>query len=475
MNTLSLPTGTIHLVGIGGIGMSGIAEILHNLGYRVQGSDLSENANVRRLRTLGVTIAVGHAGENLEGVELVVLSSAVKETNPEVAAARERHIPIMRRAEMLAELMHLKPAIAVGGSHGKTTTTSLIATLLDSAGMDPTVINGGIINAYGTNAHLGEGEWMVVEADESDGTFIKVPATIAIVTNIDQEHLDFYGSFAELKNAFLQFVENVPFYGLAVLCIDDPEVAAMLPRISDRRLVTCGLSPEAEIRGVNIRVTPEGTRFDALRTGRHNSDKAFKDLRLPMPGIHNVKNALAMVAIANEMQIDEATLRKALAGFRGVRRRFTHVGRVGGVTIIDDYGHHPVEIAAVLSGARAIAPGKVVAVFQPHRYSRVQNLFEDFCSAFADADTVIVSDIYAAGETPVKGIDREAIIQGLHAHGQANALALETPENLPALIRDMTATGDYVVCLGAGDVTAWAQALPEALAELSGMPLEVDA
>jgi len=472
MNAIALPTGPIHFVGIGGIGMSGIAEILHNLGYRVQGSDLNENANVLRLRKLGIAVAIGHGDQNLEGVEVIVLSSAVKESNPEVVAARKRHIPIVRRAEMLAELMHLKSAIAVGGSHGKTTTTSLIAALLEAADMDPTVINGGIINAYGTNAHLGEGEWMVVEADESDGTFIKLPATIAVVTNIDREHLDFYGSFAELKNAFVQFIENIPFYGFAVLCIDDPEVAAMLPRISDRRLVTYGVSPKAEINGINVRITPTATYFDARIKGRGNDpDTVIEGLQLPMPGLHNVKNALAMIAIAQEMQIAEPVLRKALAEFSGVRRRFTNLGCVNGVTIIDDYGHHPVEIAAALSGARAIAPGKVIAVFQPHRYSRVQNLFEDFCAAFADADTVIVSDIYGAGETPINGIDRDAILKGLRAQGHAHALPLEGPESLAKCIYDIAKDGDYVICLGAGDITAWAQALPGALAGIEGKPL----
>ena len=465
MNTLTLPTGPIHFVGIGGIGMSGIAEILHNLGYRVQGSDLNENANVLRLRKLGITVAIGHGEQNLEGVEVVVLSSAVKESNPEVVAAKKRHVPIVRRAEMLAELMHLKSAIAVGGSHGKTTTTSLIAALLEAADMDPTVINGGIINAYGTNAHLGEGEWMVVEADESDGTFIKLPATIAVVTNIDREHLDFYGSFAELKNAFVQFIENIPFYGFAVLCIDDPDVAAMLPRISNRRLVTYGVSPKAEINGIHVRITPEATCFDVRIKGRDNDpDTVIKDLRLPMPGLHNVKNALAMIAIAQEMQIAEPVLRKALAEFGGVRRRFTNLGCVNGVTIIDDYGHHPVEIAAALSGARAIAPGKVIAVFQPHRYSRVQSLFEDFCAAFADADAVIVSDVYGAGETPIDGMDRDAILKGLRAQGHAHALPLEGPDSLAKCIDDLAEDGDYVICLGAGDITAWAQALPDALA-----------
>jgi len=454
--------------------MSGIAEILHNLGYRVQGSDLSENANVLRLRELGIPIAIGHGIDNLQDAEVIVVSSAVKADNVEVAAARAKHLPVVQRAEMLGELMHLKVAIAVGGTHGKTTTTSLIAALLDGAYMDPTVVNGGIINAYGTNARLGEGEWIVVEADESDGTFVKLPATVAVVTNIDREHLDFYGSFEKLRNAFVRFVENIPFYGFAVLCIDDPEVKAMIPNVSDRRLVTCGLSPQADIRGTNIRLTPEATYFDVTLTDRgRGKETTFEGLRLPMPGVHNVKNALAMVAIANELQIEEATLRAALTEFGGVKRRFTHTGTVGGVSVIDDYGHHPVEIAAVLASARAITSGRVIAVFQPHRYSRVNCLFEDFCTAFNDADTVIVSDIYAAGESPLKGVHRDAIIEGLCAHGHHNVLALEEPKALGPLVHNIVKKGDYVVCLGAGDVTIWAQSLPVELAKLSGKPLEV--
>ncbi|MEW5704699.1 MAG: UDP-N-acetylmuramate--L-alanine ligase [Pseudomonadota bacterium] len=472
---LPLSLGRIHFVGIGGIGMSGIAEILHNLGYGVQGSDVSENANVLRLRRLGVPIAIGHAPENLQDAEVVVVSSAVKAPNPEVAAARARHLPIVRRAEMLGELMRLKWSIAVGGSHGKTTTTSLIAALLDGAGMDPTVINGGIINAYGTNARLGGGDWIVVEADESDGTFVKLPATIAVITNIDREHLDFYGSFAELRNAFVRFVENIPFYGFAILCIDDPEVQAIVPRIPDRRIVTCGLSPQADVRGTQVEITPEGARFDVVFTDRTSGEETtFAGLRLPMPGIHNVKNALAMVALANEMRIEEAALRKALAGFSGVKRRFTRIGTVGGVTVIDDYGHHPAEIAAVLSGARTVTPGRVIAVFQPHRYSRVQNLFDAFCTAFNDADVVLVSDIYAAGEAPVAGINREAIVEGLRAHGHRQVLPLEEPEALAKRVHEIAEEGDCVVCLGAGDVTAWAQALPDQLAKLFGKLPEVE-
>ena len=474
MRTRSLSLGRIHFVGIGGIGMSGIAEILHNLGYRVQGSDLSENTNVLRLRELGIPIAIGHGPENLQDAEVVVVSSAVKADNAEVTAARAKHLPVVQRAEMLGELMHLKLAIAVGGTHGKTTTTSLIAALLDGAHMDPTVINGGIINAYGTNARLGEGEWIVVEADESDGTFAKLPATIAVVTNIDHEHLDFYGSFENLRNAFVRFIENIPFYGFAVLCIDDAEVQAMIQSVSDRRLVTCGLSPQADIRGTNVRITPEATYFDVALANRGRAEETtLKGLQLPMPGVHNVKNALAMVAIANELQIEEATLRGALAQFGGVKRRFTRTGTVGGIAVIDDYGHHPAEITAVLASARAIASGCVIAVFQPHRYSRVHHLFEDFCTAFNDADTVIVSDIYAAGESPIKGVHRDAIIEGLSAHGHHNVLALEEPRALGSLVHGIARQGDYVVCLGAGDVTIWAQTLPIKLAKLSGKPLEV--
>ncbi|NIA68626.1 UDP-N-acetylmuramate--L-alanine ligase [Pelagibius litoralis] len=467
MRGLPLNLGTIHFVGIGGIGMSGIAEVLANLGYQVQGSDMSDNANVQRLRKMGVEIFVGHRAENLGDAQVVVISSAIKAGNPEVDAARQRFIPIVRRAEMLGELMRLKWSIAVGGTHGKTTTTSMVATLLDGAGLDPTVINGGIINAYGTNARLGDGDWMVVEADESDGSFVKLPATIAVVTNIDPEHMDFYGSEEALHQAFEVFVENIPFYGFAVLCIDHPSVQALIGRIEDRRIITYGVSPQADYRAENIRVESGGLTYDIVVTERSgDTTSRIEAMHLPMLGQHNAMNALAAVAVAREMGLEETSIRQALSGFGGVKRRFTRTGEAGGVTVIDDYGHHPVEITAVLGAARQAAEGKVIAVVQPHRYTRLRDLFEQFCSCFNDADTVIVADVYAAGEQPIPGADRDGLVEGLRARGHRQPLALESAEALPAMIHELATPGDLVVCLGAGNITAWANALPEALQAL---------
>ncbi|MEQ8354888.1 MAG: UDP-N-acetylmuramate--L-alanine ligase [Kiloniellaceae bacterium] len=467
MRGLPLDLGMIHFVGIGGIGMSGIAEVLANLGYQVQGSDLSDNANVQRLRKMGIAVAVGHEAVNLGEAKVVVVSSAIKAGNPEVDAARQRFIPIVRRAEMLGELMRLKWSIAVGGTHGKTTTTSMVATLLDGAGLDPTVINGGIINAYGTNARLGGGDWMVVEADESDGSFTKLPATIAVVTNIDPEHMDFYGSEDALHRAFEVFVENIPFYGFAVLCIDHPAVQNLIGRIEDRRIVTYGVSPQADYRAENLTVADGGLVFDVEVTDRGGEIEAqLAGLRLPMLGHHNAMNALAAVAVAREMGLDEDKIRKALAGFGGVKRRFTRTGEAGGITVIDDYGHHPVEISAVLAAARQAAEGKVIAVMQPHRYTRLHDLFEQFCTCFNDADTVVVADVYAAGEQPVEGADRDSLVEGLRARGHRQALPLQSAEALPGVIQDLAEPGDLVVCLGAGNITAWANALPAELQKL---------
>ncbi len=467
MMGLPLTIGTIHFVGIGGIGMSGIAEILHNLGYSVQGSDMADNANVKRLRKLGIRVSIGHSEEHVGDATVVVVSSAVHSDNPEVLAARKRLVPVVRRAEMLAELMRLKWSIAVGGTHGKTTTTSLIATLLETAGMDPTVINGGIINALGSNAKLGEGEWLVAEADESDGTFLKLPATIAVVTNIDPEHLNHYGTFDALRNAFAAFVENIPFYGFAALCIDHPEVQAMIPRVSDRRIVTYGFSPQADVRGVNVETTRMESRFDVVVTDRKAGESWRIDgLKLPMVGAHNIQNALAVVAIAIEMGIEEDMLRAGLAGFDGVKRRFTKAGEVDGIVIIDDYGHHPVEIGAVLSAARTASEGKVIAVVQPHRYSRLKDLFEGFCTCFNDADAVLVADVYAAGESPIEGATRDALIEGLRAHGHRLVMPINDPDDIPEIVHDLTRPGDYVVFLGAGNITTWANALPESLTRL---------
>ncbi len=467
MRALPLSIGTIHFVGIGGIGMSGIAEVLHNLGYSVQGSDIGENASVKRLRDLGVAVAVGHAEKNLGKAQVVVFSSAIKSTNPEVEAARKRLIPVVRRAEMLGELMRLKWSIAVGGTHGKTTVTSMIAALLDRAGMDPTVINGGIINAWGSNARLGEGEWMVAEADESDGTFVKLPSTIVVVTNIDPEHLDHYGSFDALRDAFVAFVENIPFYGFAVLCIDHVEVQAMVPRVSDRKIVTYGFSPQADVRGVNLETHADGVGFDVVITD-HKSEKnrILEGLRLTMLGNHNVLNALAAVAIASEMGIADEVLRGTLAEFEGVKRRFTMTGDVDGISVIDDYGHHPVEIAAVLRTVRQAAKGRVIAIVQPHRYSRLKDLFEEFCSCFNDADVVLVAEIYAAGEESIAGIDQDALVAGMRAHGHRMVMPLREPKELAGIVNDLARRGDMVVCLGAGDITHWANALPEELTRL---------
>ncbi len=470
MRELPLNIGTIHFTGIGGIGMSGIAEVLHTLGYKVQGSDIGEGANVLRLRELGISVAIGHCAENLGDAQVVVVSSAVDPDNPEVTAARDRLVPVVRRAEMLGELMRLKWSIAVGGTHGKTTTTSLIAAMLDGAGLDPTVINGGIINAWGSNARLGSGDWLVAEADESDGTFLKLPAAVAVVTNIDPEHMEHYGSFEHLRAAFDSFVENIPFYGFAALCVDHPEVQAMIPRVSDRRVVTYGFSPQADVRAIDLASGPDGCRFKVVVADRKaGAARTIDGFHLPMIGEHNVQNSLAAIAIAVEMHVSDDDMRKALAGFEGVRRRFTKTGEVDGVTVIDDYGHHPVEIAAVLKAARAATPGRVIAVVQPHRYSRLRDLFEDFCTCFNDADSVIVADVHAAGETPIEGIHRDALVEGLRHHGHRAAIALEGPETLAATVDGLVEAGDMVVCLGAGTITAWANALPNQLAALRGV------
>jgi UDP-N-acetylmuramate--alanine ligase len=465
MKTLPLPIGTIHFVGIGGIGMSGIAEVLHNLKYKVQGSDAADSANVKRLRDLGIPVAVGHAAENVGNAAVVVYSSAVKPDNPELATARARLIPVIRRAEMLGEIMRLKWAVAIGGTHGKTTTTSLIASVLESAQFDPTVINGGIINAYGTNAHLGEGEWIVVEADESDGTFVKLPATIAVVTNIDPEHLDHYGTFDNVRAAFVSFVQNVPFYGFAILCIDHPEVQAMISRVSERRIITYGMSPQADVRGVNIRLSAAGSQFDVEIADRATgARRRIQDVRLSMVGRHNAQNALAAIGIAQELGIADDVVRRALATFKGVKRRFTVTGVVDDITVIDDYGHHPVEIAAVLAAARRSARGRVIAVVQPHRFSRLHSLFAQFCTCFNDADTVVVAEVYPAGETPIPGVDRDALVDGLRARGHRDVIALAGPQALAGIVADLAKPGDFVVCVGAGSITAWANALPAELA-----------
>ncbi|NRG17840.1 UDP-N-acetylmuramate--L-alanine ligase [Rhizobiales bacterium] len=459
--------GPVHFVGIGGIGMSGIAEVLHTLGYPVQGSDLSENANVSRLRERGIKVSIGHSAENLGEARVVVVSSAVKSDNPELLAARERFLPVVRRAEMLAELMRFKQAIAIGGTHGKTTTTSMIAALLDGGGLDPTVINGGIINAYGTNARMGEGDWMVVEADESDGTFVKLPADIAVVTNIDPEHLDHYGDFEKLRGAFKQFVENVPFYGFAVMCLDHPEVQALVGRVVDRQIVTYGQNRQADVRFFDVR-SERGNAIFSLEIRDRVTGKAetIESLMLPMPGLHNVSNATAAAAVAWKLGLTPDAIRRGLAGFGGVKRRFTNTGRVGGIDIFDDYAHHPVEIRAVLSAARGAAEGKIIAVVQPHRYTRLKSLFDEFCSCFNDADHVIVAPVYAAGEAPIDGADSAALAEGLRSRGHRNVHLIGNQRDLAPKVAELAAAGDYVVCLGAGSISTWAQALPRELESL---------
>jgi UDP-N-acetylmuramate--alanine ligase len=466
---MKLPSqiGPIHFVGIGGIGMSGIAEVLCNLGYTVQGSDASESANVTRLRDKGVSVHVGHRAENLGAAEVLVVSTAIKRDNPELMAARARRIPVVRRAEMLAELMRLKSCVAIAGTHGKTTTTSMVATLLDAGNLDPTVINGGIINAYGTNARLGAGEWMVVEADESDGTFLKLPADVAVVTNVDPEHLDHFKTFEAVQEAFRNFVESVPFYGFAVMCTDHPVVQSLVGRIEDRRIVTYGVNQQADVRIANLIAENGGSRFDVVfRDRASGAVHEIADLVLPMPGRHNASNATAAIAVARELGISDDVIRKALAGFGGVKRRFTKTGEWRGVTIIDDYGHHPVEIAAVLKAARESTQGKVIAVVQPHRYTRLQSLFEEFCTCFNDADTVVVAEVYAAGEAPIPGIDRDSFVQGLRAHGHREVIPLQNSTALAGVVQAIAKPGDYVVCLGAGNITQWAYALPGELQAL---------
>ncbi|TDR94606.1 UDP-N-acetylmuramate--L-alanine ligase [Enterovirga rhinocerotis] len=458
--------GPIHFIGIGGIGMSGIAEVMHNLGYTVQGSDASDNYNVRRLAEKGIKTFVGHEAAHVEGADVVVVSTAIRRDNPELKAARERRLPVVRRAEMLAELMRFKSCVSIAGTHGKTTTTSLVSTLLDAGGLDPTVINGGIINAYGTNARKGTGDWMVVEADESDGTFLKLPSDVAIITNIDPEHLDHFKTFDAIKDAFRSFVENLPFYGFAVMCIDHPVVQDLVGKIEDRRVITYGENPQADVRLIDVDQKGGRLRFRVLiRDKRPGFRLELDNLEMPMPGKHNALNATAAIAVAHELGISPDDIRKGIAGFGGVKRRFTRTGEWNGVAVFDDYGHHPVEIKAVLTAARASTEGQVIAVVQPHRYSRLKSLFEDFCACFNDADSVIVAPVYAAGESPIEGADHEALAAGIRARGHRSVAALDRPEDLAAMIRDRARPGDYVICLGAGNITQWAYALPGQLAE----------
>ncbi len=467
MRGVATDIGTIHFVGIGGIGMSGIAEVMHNLGYKVQGSDVAEGYVIAGLRGKGIAVHIGHSADNLGDAAVIVTSTAIKRNNPEVEAAYERRIPVVRRAEMLAELMRLKSTVAVAGTHGKTTTTSMIAALLDAGGVDPTVINGGIINSYGSNARLGASDWMVVEADESDGSFLRLDGTIAVVTNIDPEHLDHYGSFDNAKDAYVEFVENVPFYGAALLCLDHPEVQGIIPRVRDRRVVTYGFSAQADVRGVNVTPIPGGNRFEAIVRSRDGSQRSIEGIEMPMPGRHNVQNALAAIGVALELGIPDATIQQGFAKFGGVKRRFTKVGEVpldgGSVTIIDDYGHHPVEIRAVLSAAREGATNRVIAVVQPHRYTRLDSLMEEFQQAFNDADMVLVSPVYAAGEAPIEGVDAEALVAGLKTRGHRSAATVADAAALAEVLAETIQPGDMVICLGAGDITKWAAGLADAI------------
>ncbi len=461
--------GPVHFVGIGGIGMSGIAEIMIKIGYKVQGSDAKASANTERLQKLGAKIFIGHEAAHVsDDVSALVYSTAVKHDNPEMVAARSRRIPLVRRAEMLAELMRLQFSIAVGGTHGKTTTTSMVAALLDAGGLDPTVVNGGIINAYGTNAKVGDGDWIVVEADESDGSFLRLKSTLAIVTNIDAEHLDHWGDFEAVKKGFVDFVENIPFYGFAAVCVDHPEVLALTAKVENRRLIPYGVSPQAEVRCTNIDFGPEGATFDVVFSPVGVEPFIWAGLKLPMTGNHNVSNATAAIAIARELGVSEDDVRKGLGAFGGVKRRFTTTGVVNGVRIIDDYGHHPVEIAAVLKAARQVTQGKVIAVVQPHRYTRLRDLMTEFSTCFHDADKVIVADVYSAGEAPIEGVSKDALVEALHRHGHRNAVGLDGPAALAGLVAAEAKAGDLVVCLGAGDITQWAYALPAQLEGLTG-------
>ncbi|NVK15281.1 MAG: UDP-N-acetylmuramate--L-alanine ligase [Rhodobacteraceae bacterium] len=452
--------GPIHFVGIGGIGMSGIAEVLLNLGYMVQGSDLKSSKITQRLEKLGARIFVGQKAENLEEAAVVVISSAIKPGNPELDEARLRGLPVVRRADMLAELMRLKSNVAIAGTHGKTTTTTMMAELMVAGGFDPTIVNGGIIHAYGSNARMGQGEWMVVEADESDGSFNRLPATIAVVTNIDPEHMEHWGDFDTLRDGFLEFVSNIPFYGVAVCCTDHPEVQALVGRISDRRVVTYGFNAQADVRAVNLTYKAGVAHFDVVLQAE---DRVIEGCTLPMPGDHNVSNALSAVAVARHLGMNSVEIREALAAFGGVNRRFTKVGEVGGVTIIDDYGHHPVEIAAVLKAARQACEGRVIAVHQPHRYSRLSILFEDFCACFNEADVVAIAEVFAAGEEPIEGASRDDLVEGLIRHGHRHARAILSEEDLERLVREQARPGDMVVCLGAGTISTWANGLPQRL------------
>ncbi len=458
--------GTFHIIGIGGIGMSAIAEILLAKGYSVQGSDQKDSANVRRLRAHGVRVFIGHDAVNLVGARSVVISSAVKAGNPELEAARAKGLPVIRRAEMLAELMRLYSTVSVTGTHGKTTTTSLIAHVFTASGVDPTVISGGIINDWGSNARLGKGEWMIVEADESDGTFVRLPTQIGIVTNIDPEHLDYFETVENMHRQFETFYRNIPFYGLAVTCIDHPVVRDMIERLElrrdGRRLLTYGTAPGADLVLRGLRHERGGIVVDGELGPRvSGGERTIRGWSIPVLGKHNALNALAAIAVASEAGLSDEAIRKSLASFKGVKRRFEFTGSWNEAAIYDDYAHHPTEIAAVLAAARPGARASLIAVFEPHRYSRVHDLFAEFCSCFRDADTVIVAPLYSAGEQPIRGIDHRYVAEGIRATGHPSVFSVDAPQDLVPLLRSNLRPGDTVVCLGAGNSTEWAHGLPD--------------
>ncbi|MEJ2127279.1 MAG: UDP-N-acetylmuramate--L-alanine ligase [Woeseiaceae bacterium] len=454
----------VHFVGIGGSGMSGIAEVMLSLGYKVQGSDLKANKQTTRLEKQGATIFIGHAAENIEHADAVVVSSAVDETNPEVAAARERLMPVVQRAEMLAELMRFRYSIAVAGTHGKTTTTSLVASVLAEGGLDPTFVIGGRLKSADANARLGEGDYLVAEADESDASFVHLKPMLAIVTNIDADHMSTYdGDIEKLRTGFIEFLHNLPFYGLAVMCSDDPGVNEILADVG-RSVVTYGINEEADVRASNIEFMQHHTHFDVVRSG----DREPLRVKLHLPGLHNVRNALATIAVADELQISDEAVVKALSGFEGIDRRFTNLGEVetsaGKVMLIDDYGHHPTEIAATLAAARAGWPDRrIVLVFQPHRYTRTRDLMDDFASVLSEADVAIVLEVYAAGEDPIAGADGRAIARATRTRGSIEPVFVETLDDLQPVLESVLAEGDLVLLMGAGDIGAYAAGLPDRL------------
>ena len=459
--------GAIHFIGIGGIGMSGIAEMLAIKGYQVQGSDAAEGYTLDRLRGLGVTVFVGHQASNVSGAKVVVVSSAIRPDNAELVAARAAGVAVVRRAEMLAELMKPLQAVAVAGTHGKTTTTTMVAAVLEAGGLDPSVVNGGIINAYGSNAKTGQGDWMVVEADESDGTFLKLPASVAVVTNVDPEHLDHFKTYENVKAAFRSFIENVPFYGFAVVCADHAETMVIAGGVQDRRVLSYGFGEGADVRATGLNADRDGMSFDVSYSARMAGGAAVTaGVRLPMPGRHNISNALAALTVARELGVADADAAAGLAGFEGVQRRFTKVGDWNGVTIIDDYSHNPPKIAAAIEAARQVAEGRVIAIMQPHRFTRVRDLFDGFVTCMDGADVAVVSDIYTAGETPIEGITGPALVAAMQQHGHGDARYLPSPDDLPGLVRGIAKPGDYVIVLGAGSNTYWAKKLPAQMAAL---------